>query len=694
MAVSKSITRTNTSITITLSGFTKVSAGSSFYYSIWNDHDAFVFEEDTVPYDCTSWSHTFYGLDPGENYCMSVELVTSSGSSFNYPSSGYYDYSDGVYTTGTSPWDVSGVTPYVFTYGESASVYLSGLPTVGATRYLWVRSTDGTVDETFTIGANSSTKFFSISGLEEKTDYTFQIYLFFYPWGQETDENIASWTQTVNSGYATGGSLSVSGVSEKGCTLSVSGIPATTKYPRTLQWYGKEGSNGQWELLTTTTATNSGTQTHSRNDLLPLTYYEFKVSVYVGGEHVEDLTAKCTTESASGNLTAGDVTEYSAKLTLSRLVTGVSFVRRIKWYYKAASDGEYTKFETVSTVAQSASSASIILDTLASDTAYSFKAEICDSNDRVLGTKQCTATTLPTAAEISIENTTSASIKVVVSGLTNVAYTRTFEWWYKRQGEADYKLFDKTELSSADASNTTSKVYKPLSPSTYYDFRVNILKDGIAMKMLTVSGRTALDNSLVPDTEISDITQELGSTKVKVYWDAPNHENGAYYKVQYSTDNENFTDASEVLNQPPADGSYTEITLPELDKDYYVQIMSYFQVENEIASKFTTPAYEVYTFSVLEWGTEVAPGKPFSITASKWNEVIRVARERLEKEDVVVDEIVMDPAVSGKTFTAKQFNQVLYAVNIFNPHDIEDVSPGDAITAELLNKLLSKINLL
>ena len=692
MAVSKSITRTDTSITITLSGFTKVSAGSSFYYSIWNDHDAFVFEEDTVPYDCTSWSHTFYGLDPGENYCMNVELVTSSGSSFNYPSSGYYDYSDGVYTTGTSPWDVSGVTPYVFEYGESASVYLSGLSKVGVTRYLWVRSTDGTVDETFTISANSSTKSFSISGLEEKTDYTFQIYLFFYPWGQETDENIAYWSETFNSGYATGGSLSVSGVSEKGCTLSVSGIPATTKYPRTLQWYGKEGSNGQWELLTTTTATNSGTQTHSRNDLLPLTYYEFKVSVYVGGEHVDDLTAKCTTESASGNLAAGDVTEYSAKLTLSRLATGVSFVRRIKWYYKAASDGEYTKFETVSTVAQSASSASIVLDTLASDTAYSFKAEICDSNDRVLGTKQCTATTLPTVAEISAGNITSASIKVAVSGLTNVAYSRTFEWWYKRQGEADYQLFDKTELLASDNSTEVTKVFKPLAPSTYYDLKVHILKDKATMRILTVSARTALDNSLVPDAEIHMVEQHIGETKVKVFWDAPNHENGAYYKVQYSTDNENYIDATATLTQPPVDGSYTEITLPELDTDYYIQIMSYFQVEEEIASKFSD-SFGVYTFSILKWDTEKVTGQPFRVTSDEWNKLIRVVKERLEMEDVIVSEIPLDAAVKGKDFTAEHFNQMVRAVNIFNPHEIMEVEEGQAITDDLLNQLLAEINL-
>jgi hypothetical protein len=708
MAVNKTITHTDTSITITLYGFSNVAAGSKFYYYLSDTHGGSESYSMPVTKAGTSFTYTMSGLDPGENYYLSVELVTAAGKEYSYPSSGSYDYTDEVFTTGTSPRDMSGVYSNFNESGTGIQMSLSSLPKYGHDRYLtmWVYKNGTLLDyEDATILSSRTYAYPYIYGLEEQTSYEVEALLFFYPWGQETEETIAHWErQAKKTTYAEGGELSVSNVTENGCMLAVEDVPGNYKYPRTLQWYGRQGTSGAWELLTTTTATSSARQTHSINTLLPKTYYEFKVEVYVGSTHIETIASvysngqsmpiSCTTAEAAGTLSSSDITEYSAKLTLSGLKTGVSYVRKIKWYYKAASDSGYTQFTNTSTVSQSSNSTAVVLDCLASDTAYSFKAEICDNSGKVLGTKTTTGTTLPTAAEISIGDTTSASVKVVVSGLANVAYARSFEWWYKRQSEPDYQMFDKTELSPSDTSGETTKTFKPLTPNTYYDFKVTILKDTTPMKLLTISGRTALDNSLVPDTEIIDVVQEIGSTKVKVYWDAPNHVTGAYYKVQYSTDDENYIDASTVFTQPPADGSYTEITLPELDKDYYIQIMSYFQVEDEIASKFTTPSFEVYTFSVLEWQTEIVSGKKFNIPADEWNKIIRVVRERLEKEDVVVDEIIMDPAVKGKPFTAKQFNQVLYAVNIFNPHDIEDVSPGDAITAELLNKLLTKINLL
>lgn len=680
MAIERSISTTSSSLTITMSGFSVLNGARSFYFYISDSYGGSDSQILSMPGGDTAISCTFYGLDSGTTYSVSVEMEAPSGSTFSY---GPYSAS----TLGNSPRSLGGKTPTIYGSGDMVSASFYGLPAVSSARYMVL--TVGNQYNSYTITGTSGYTY--VGGLQENTDYTAAVELFFYPWGQDSEENIGYWTQTVNTGYNSGGSLSVSGVTENGCTLTVSGVPGTTKNPRTLYWYGQEGTSGEWELLTTTTATSSAAQTWSTNKLLPLTYYGFKVSVYVGGVHIQDLTASCTTATASGTLAASDATEYSVRLTLSGLITGVSYMRKIKWYYKAASDSNYTLFDKVSSVAQSASSSAVVIDTLASSTSYSFKAEICDSSDRVLGTKTATATTKETVASISVESVTSASVKILVNNLVNVAYARNFEWLYKDKNEVDYMKFDESSMPATDTSGQITKVFKPLTPATYYDFKVHIKKDNLVMKVLTISARTALDNSLVPDTEIEKIEQSIGETVVRVYWDAPAHELGTYYKVQYSTDDENFVDIGSVMTEPPTSG-YTSITLPKLDEEYYIQIMSYFEIEGEIASKFSE-SKSVYTFSVLTWDTPKVKGQPFNLSANEWNKIVNAAKERLEREDVVVEEFTFDPAVAGKKVTAVQFNQLLKAINVFNPHDIEDVYEGSAITADLLNLVIGKINL-
>ncbi len=684
MAIAYSISSTETSITLTLSGFSTINGPREFYFYA-DSRELYVDEDVTVPGNQSVVSYTFTDLTPGTLFEFGAEMTSPNGNTFTY---GPYSLS----TKGTSPYEVTGSPSVWFTSGTTIYVRFNGLNKVSAARQVSIgyrKSSESKLTwKNWTIAANStnSSPYYYLTGLEEKTAYNLSVELLY------DGEVLGEWTLSAETGYADGGSMSAGSVTEKGCTLTVSGIPGTAKYPRTLYWYGREGTSGEWELLTTTTATSEAAQTHSRNDLQPMTYYEFKVSVYAGGEFVEDITTSCTTSSASGNLTASESTEYSVKLTLSGLATGVSYARRIKWYYKAAADSAYTQFSDISSVAQSSSSASMVIDTLASDTSYSFKAEICDNSGTVLGTKTATATTKETVAEVSTGSITSASIKVIISGLANVAYTRTFEWLYKRQDETDYVKFDETEMLASDSGGEMTKVFKPLIASTHYNFKVYIKKEGLAMKELTISARTALDNSLVPDTEIERIEQNIGSTTVKVFWDAPEHDAGAYYRLQYSTDDENFMDIGDVMTDPPADGSYTEVNLPALDTEYYIQVMSYFEVDGEIASKFSA-SLPIYTFSVLSWDTEKSAGMPFNLTADEWNKVVKVVKERLEYEDVIPEEFRIDLAVAGRNFTAEHFNQMLRAVKVFNPNEIDPVESGGAVTAQLLNQLIAKVNL-
>ena len=700
MAITKSVSRTDTSISVTLSGYSNIPAGSVFTWTLRNGNGYGVSFEKvfTVASDKKDYTLIATGLDPGQEYLSYIELdVSTTSAHYRYPSSGEYGRSDGFYTSGVDPFDVSGITASANAYGTTISASVSGIPKSSKYREfgLFLTKSSGGVPVEYDRKSLSSQYLSSVyltaSGLEEQTEYDVAMNMSFYVanYSASMQTEVVGTIRKVKTGYNTGCGVSVSSLTEKGCTITT-WASASTTYPRTIKLYGKEGVNGTREHLQDFYVTSNADYTYSLNTLKPGTYYIFEIEVYVGAEYVSSDSAECTTPAPSGTLVASDATEYSAKLTLSGLATGISYRREVEWYYKASTDSNYTKFPTVSNVIASATSASVTIDLLASNTAYSFKAVIL-GDGVALGNKTTTISTKETVANISVGATESASVKIIVGGLVNVAYKRTFEWLYKKQDEVDYIKFDETEMSPSDAVTEMTKTFKPLTPATYYNFKVYIKKDGIAMKELLITARTALDNSLVPNTEIEKVEQSIGDKTVKVYWDAPSHELGTYYKIQYSTDDENYVDVGTVMTEPPGAG-YTSVELPELNVEYYIRVMSYFELDGEVASKTSEPL-SVYMFSAITWDTPKIKGQPFDVTASEWNKVINVVKERLEREDVIVDEYVLDLAVTGKDITAAQFNQILIAVNIFNPHNIELVSDGDAITADLLNLLISKVNL-
>ncbi len=700
MAISKTVSRTDTSITVTLSGYSNIPAGSVFTWTLKNSNGwgvAFA-KEFTVASACTSKEMTVTGLDPGQTYLSHIELdVANSTNHYRYPSSGEYGLSDGFYTSGTDPFDASGISVSVASaYGTGMSLSVTNIPQSNKYREIVLNvspsSGGAPVEHDRRVVSSSWTSSTSLSarGLDEMTDYDLMVGMYFTPSNYPYMEGVVvANLNNVNSGFSYGCEVSVESITEKGCTIKT-WASASTTYPRTIRLYGKEGVNGAREHLNDFYVTSWEDCYYPLNNLKPNTYYIFEIDVYMQGSLMTSDSVDCTTLAPSGTLTASDATEYSAKLTLSGLATGISYKREIEWYYKASSDSEYTKYPTTSPVVASASSASMVIDALASSTSYSFKAVII-GDGVVLGNKTTTFTTKETVANISVGTTTSASVKVIVDGLANVAYKRKFEWLYKRHDEVDFIKFDETELVPSDSANEMTKVFKPLTPATYYDFRVHIKKDNLVMKILNITSRTALDNSLVPDTEIEKIEQTIGEKTVKVYWDAPAHEPGTYYKVQYSSDDENYIDIGGVMTAPPSSG-YTSITLPELNTDYYIQIMSYFELDGEVASK-TSDAMSVFMFAVITWDFPKVKDQSCFITADEWNKVVNVVKERLEHEDVMMEEYSFDLAVAGKNVTAAQFNQLLDAIDVFNPHSIEKVLVGDAITADLLNELISKVNL-
>ena len=686
MAVQKLLTSTETSITLQFYGYGTDNRTDDVrieFYCKESTSSTWEMHTQTLGPTDSSVSYTFYGLQPGTDYDLKGRFVGINDT---------YDYGPySIRTQGTSYTEMTGNAEIYYAVGTAIAIRLYGVNTLAGydrTVNIYYKKSGGSYvySDSFIISGSSYLSSFTrtIYGLSEKTNYTVLVEVI-NPFGEKLKE----WELSATTGFDTSGSLSVSNVTEKGCTLNVSNIPNSPQYPRTLKWYGKEGANGEWELLHTNTVAGGATYTYTNNDLIPKTYYGFKVEIYAGGGLINTTEASCTTSEASGSLSVEEVNEYSATVLLSGLVTGVSYVRVIKWFYKASTDTNYTKFNKEINLLQDASSAKVVIDEFASNTTYSIKAEIYNTAGKLLGSKVATTTTLDTSDTLEQSTTTSASIRLTVKDLKPAAYTRIFEWYYKRQNDKEFALFDATEKAPEDANDNVSVVVKPLIAKTYYDFKVLIKKQKATMKELTLTCRTLINNEIVPDTEISQIYEEVGSKTVKVYWDAPEHENGFFYKVQYSeSETDGFTDIAGELSSPPAE--YTEITLPALDKTYYIRIHSYYTVENETASKYSLPM-GVYMYSLFDWETPKVQGQPFMLTASEWNELIKDVQTRHRNEGI--EGYSMDLAVKGREITCSQYNQVVKAIDAFNPTGLKEETVGNAISAAVLNTLKDKVNL-
>lgn len=687
MAVQKSLTATDTSITLMFYGYGTDNRTDDVrieFYIKESGTSSWEMHTQTLGPTDYSVSYTFYGLQPGTDYDLKGRFVGINDT---------YDYGPySIRTTGTSYDEMTGSASIYYTTGTAIAIRLTGVNTnagYNRTVNIYYRKPGGSYvfSDSFVIsGSSYQSSFYStIYGLEEKTNYQVKVEVI-NPLGAA----IGSWELQATTDFDASGNLSVSDLTEKSCTLNVTNIPNNPNYPRTLQWYGKEGADGAWELLNTNTVPGGSTYTYSLNVLVPKTYYAFKVEVNAGGQNINTLEASCTTPEAAGKLTIEEVNEYSSTILLSGLVTGVSYVRIIKWFYKSSTDTNYTQFSKETNLLQDASSAKMIIDEFASSTTYSIKAEIYNKDGKLLGAKTATTTTKDTSATLEQGTTTSASIRLNVKDLKPAAYTRIFEWYYKRENDKEYQLFDATEKAAEDANDSVSVVVKPLIAKTYYNFKVLIKKQKATMKELTLTCRTLINNEIVPDTEISRIYEEVGSKTVRVYWDAPEHENGFFYKVQYSeTEDDGYADITDELSAPPEE--YTEITLPELDKTYYIRIQSYYTVENETASKYSLPM-DVYMYSLFDWETPKVQGQPFQITASEWNELIKDIQTR-HRNDEIIGDYPMDLAVKDRQITHQQFNQVVRAINAFNPTGLAEETTGNAISADDLNTLKTKVNL-
>lgn len=87
----------------------------------------------------------------------------------------------------------------------------------------------------------------------------------------------------------------------------------------------------------------------------------------------------------------------------------------------------------------------------------------------------------------------------------------------------------------------------------------------------------------------------------------------------------------------------------------------------------------------------------FYVSASEWNDLIDAVKPRIEKHYPNAgtgknSPYYMEPAVPGKEFTAKQFNQVRKSIGALESTGLDDKLPNEIIKVSDLNTLMDCVN--
>ncbi len=201
----------------------------------------------------------------------------------------------------------------------------------------------------------------------------------------------------VSSSY---NSIKISGaaLSQAKVKASLSGLPITTGYETTINWYvGKT-------LVSTkkrsgTAKTTTAEYTHA--GCLPNTIYELKAIMKYGNTSIATKNVNIATPQETGKLTLTPKSTY-VSLKVSEMFNGPTYTRSIKIFYKKSSASEYLEYATLKS---QESSVSTNITKLLSNQKYDFKAEVRNGKN-ILKTLTGTVTTtrdtslIPTA-EIS-----------------------------------------------------------------------------------------------------------------------------------------------------------------------------------------------------------------------------------------------------------------------------------------------------
>lgn len=635
----------------------------------------------------TDVTYTYYGLLPGSNYELYAEMVADTGT--------VYDYSNSIATkeeTTSMSFSASGDSGSIF-------MYASGINKSSFARKLQFLINGSIIHEVDIAAQETPSSYYkSYYDIDEGNTYDAEARLY-----KDDGQLLKTVSRSVTIPFDTSLSVRTSNVTENSVTIQAYGLGTNKKYARTLNWYRKGPDDSEFVQVSTTNIaayTGNSSFTLPLNGLKANSSYQFKVELSGSGGYLNSVTTSANTLQASGNLAVDNIGESSVTLILSGLTNAIG--RTIKWYYKKATDTEYTLAGTTS-MTSSASSVSKVISGLVNETAYNFKAEIYDADDTdyVIGVKTAVATTQRQVAIMALAGATSVSLRVKLIDMeTNVNYDKYIYWYIKRATDANFTEAGHDVVTADSGISTISRLFTGLVSSTLnpdgtvnevqYDVRAVIKKnDTTTMTTLNKTFATSLRDSDIPQPTITEAIQVIGEKKAELWWEAPEHvessEPYVKYDIMISTDGVQF-DVHKTLTQPPQ--TYSDVTFAAFDAVYFVKIKAY-PVSTSDSYKESNIIRIVPT-EEFDWET-VAVGNECIIKAEKWNLLIRYIRKRLADNNVT-ETYAMTTAKKGQEVTSSAFNQLVAACNAFYETGITEKSAGDAILASELLKLQEAVN--
>lgn len=471
-------------------------------------------------------------------------------------------------------------------------------------------------------------------------------------------------TSKLGTGHDITGSLWIPGVGEKTWPIKSSSA----------SWSGTggHGSSGSWIISVGPEVTSlSGFQfkaTNGYGNAGDLGWQSgFTVSTSSGASYAQ-------TDHSSVGITGSAQSQANASAALSSIPQDVGYTRVINWYV-----GDTLK----QTVTISDDEHTFQFDNLVPNTMYKVTAEvrIGSKTGSVIATKTVYITT-PQETGVLTLDPKATYISAQVSGMFSAPnYTRTLEFYIKRDEESAYSLVSSLAVQkSAGRTNITG-----LISNSSYDIRVLVKNGNITLKTLEASVDTTADLSLIPTADIEGITQQLGTRLCTITWITDKSVAGTTYTIEARAEGESAWTSLETVQEV---SSPIVVTAHDGNIDMEFRIASV----NETVAEALTNYSDVVTFYVRDdfvWDTQKVAGQPLVVTAVEWNRLREYAIARCETAGVEAD----IPLVrQGDNISASAYNKMKNSISMVSFVDVEDKRPGDAICAADIDALRIAVN--
>lgn len=374
----------------------------------------------------------------------------------------------------------------------------------------------------------------------------------------------------------------------------------------------------------------------------PVTYYPYRIYVYVDGDHIDDYDKSSTTY------------EYST-LNLNSVLSSSLFSNyELSYYTKGSSSTKYTNFTNVGLSAGSTTYIYVYLTTTTYTVTFKHYLGSSTSSETTTSvTVAKNATVYPANHATTFTHykysyaTNSSGTKITSISVTSnvtiklyyelVSYTITFR----------HMLGDSSQetIQSIKATSTITLSNYAGSYSGYtYDHAEN--SDGDTITTLTITKNTTVYLIYI-----------IGAVEITF-----NHYRG----------NALYTTTTTKVN------SGTTITT----SNYKITTMPNCVYNSASTSSFTaTTNKTVNLYYLFAWTYAKTKGVEFNLTATEWNNLIAfVNAQRTSNYSFTT-------AVKGNSFTAAIYNEMVNAIGVGTT-----VSKGDIITAALMNQLVANAN--